>query len=43
MKTLNIKELNYLNIMLKTIRKIINNNVFEPPEEEQSTSKKKLK
>lgn len=47
MKTLNIKELNYLNIMLKTIRKIINNNVFEPPEEEQSSSKnsskKKLK
>lgn len=47
METLNIKELNYLNIMLKTIRKIINNNVFEPPEEEQSSSKnsskKKLK
>ena len=43
MKILNIKELNHLNIMLKTIRKIINNNVFEPPEEEQSSSKKKLK
>ena len=42
-KILNIKELNHLNIMLKTIRKIINNNVFEPPEEEQSSSKKKLK
>ena len=43
MKTLNIKELNYLNIMLKTIRKIINNNVFEPPEEEQSSSKNSSK
>ena len=43
MKILNIKELNHLNIMLKTIRKIINNNVFEPPKEEQSSSKKKLK
>lgn len=43
MKILNIKELNHLNIMLKTIRKIINNNVFEPPEEEQSSSKKKSK